>query len=284
MMPDASLLDYYARPGLMTDPKEHAALFAGLPHDVASLVKIVQGLMLHIFWAERYGAQLSEERKQEVQIRPVNRKLERILELDDRPLAVARPVERRLVGNCRDFSVMLTAMLRAQGIAARARCGFGMYFNPGHGEDHWVVEYWRASEQRWMMVDPQLDDMQQRVLRIGFDTLDMPPGHFLPAGKPWQECRAGKDDPDRFGIFDMHGLWFIRSDLVRDLLSLNKVEILPWDHWGLMSKKDEELSTGEWQALDQAAAVCLSGNANFDSMRSLCENTPGVQPPPDWQP
>src|SRR5258708_26570766 len=31
-------------------------------------------------------------------------------------------------------------MLRAKGIAARVRCGFGSYFNPGYFEDHVVCE------------------------------------------------------------------------------------------------------------------------------------------------
>jgi len=34
-MADSTLdpLEYYAQPGLMTDPKEHASLFKGLPAD-----------------------------------------------------------------------------------------------------------------------------------------------------------------------------------------------------------------------------------------------------------
>ena len=33
--------------------------------------------------------------------------------------------ERRFVGNCRHFTVLLCAFLRARGVPARARCGFG---------------------------------------------------------------------------------------------------------------------------------------------------------------
>ena len=49
------LLDYYARPGLMTNPGEHAGLFDGLPAAIPALCQVVQGLLLHIFWAERHG-------------------------------------------------------------------------------------------------------------------------------------------------------------------------------------------------------------------------------------
>ena len=54
----------------------------------------------------------------------------------------------------RDFTV---AFLRAAGVPARARCGFGAYFRPGWFEDHWVVEYWNATAARWQLVDAQLD-------------------------------------------------------------------------------------------------------------------------------
>ena len=116
-------LTYYAQAGSITVPGPYAYLFADLPTGIPTLVKTVQGVMLHIFWAEAYGLKLTEERKTEVNLRHVNRQLARILELDDRPLTEARPHERKLVGNCRDFSVMLTAILRHQGVPARARCG-----------------------------------------------------------------------------------------------------------------------------------------------------------------
>ena len=83
--PAPDVLADYAQPAPMTAPGAHASLFAGLPREVPALVACVQGLVLHVFWAERYGVSLGEERKAEVQIRPVERKLARILELDPRP-------------------------------------------------------------------------------------------------------------------------------------------------------------------------------------------------------
>ena len=127
-----SPLEYYARAGVMTDPREQVAVLEGLPTEIAALCRTVQGILLHIFWAERYGVTLSEERKEEVQIRSVAHILARIRELDDSPLTAARPLENGLVGNCRDFATLLCGMLRHQGVPARARCGFGAYFEPDH--------------------------------------------------------------------------------------------------------------------------------------------------------
>ncbi len=277
-------LSYYARPGRVTDPGEHAPLFAGLPREIPALCKVVQGLLVHVFWAQRYGLELSQGRQQEVQIRPVDAKLARILALDSSPLTVARPLERRLVGNCRDFSVLLCAMLRLQGVPARARCGFATYFTPGHYEDHWVVEYWHAGEGRWVTVDPQLDALQRKALRIEFDPCDLPPGRFLTGGQAWQLCRTGKADADQFGIFDMHGLWFVRGDLVRDFLALNKVEILPWDPWGLMAGPEETAAAQDLAALDRIAVLTLGGNDVFLEVRSLYEGDERLRQPSGWQP
>ncbi len=83
-------LDFFSTPGRMTTPGAHAALFDPLPRDIPSLVKVVQGLMIHVFWIERYGIQLDAARKEEVQLRSVEKMLARILELDKRPLTEAR--------------------------------------------------------------------------------------------------------------------------------------------------------------------------------------------------
>jgi hypothetical protein len=268
-------LVYYASPGLMTNPKEYVHLFNGLPTEIPELVKVVQGLILHIFWAERYGVKLSEERKQEVQLRFVAPQLARILERDPRPLTAARPLEQKLVGNCRDFSVMMCAMLRHQGVPARARCGFGTYFLPDHYEDHWVCEYWNTDENRWVMVDAQLDAFQCEKLGIRFDPLDVPRDQFVIGGKAWQMCRAGEADPDKFGIFEWHGIWFVRGDLIRDFLALNKVEILPWDGgWGYLEKYGEEATEENLAAdiMDHIATLTLSGNEVFAEIRAMYEN------------
>ncbi len=266
----ATPYSYYAQPGPMTDPGQHAHLFDELPAEIPELVRVVQGLLLHIYWAERYGVTLPDERQQEVQIRRVDQKLARIVELDGRPLTETRSLEHKLVGNCRDFSVMLCAMLRHQGVPARARCGFGTYFLPGQFEDHWVCEHWSADEGRWVMTDAQLDTFQRRELAIEFDPLDMPAGRFVTGGQAWQMCRAGKADPDQFGIFDMHGLWFVRGNLIRDFLALNRIEILPWDGgWGFLADSDEEQVGAD--IMDHLAALTLAGDEAFPEIRTAYE-------------
>lgn len=233
-----------------------------------ALVQSLQGLVLHVFWAERYGVKLSEERQSEVQIRPVAPKLARLFGLDP------RPPELRLVGNCRDFALLLSAFLKVHGIPARARCGFGAYFTPGHFEDHWMTEYWSREAERWVQVDPQLDELQKQVLGIFFDPLDLPPGQFVLAGEAWQMCRAGKANPEHFGIFQWHGWDFIRGNVMRDFLALNKVVVLPWDSWSATEIPVAEFTPAQMEQVDKIAALTLAGNGAFDEIRALYEENP----------
>ena len=276
----STTLDYFATPGPFTQVGEHAALFDELPADVGALCRVVQGLMIHVFWAERYGLRIPDERMGELQLRPVSPKLDRILALEPRPLAEARPPERRLVGNCRDFTVLLMAMLRHQGVPARARCGFGRYFLPNHYEDHWVCEYWNAAQARWVLVDAQLDELQSGVLSLPFSPLDVPREQFVVGGKAWQLCRSGQADPDTFGIADMHGLWFVRGDFVRDIAALNKAELLPWDSWGLIEGGDDDLSADDLATLDMLAELTSGDVPEFERVRACYEGDPRLRVPP----
>ncbi len=276
------ILQYYTQPGVMSDVENYRPLLEALPADVPALVAILQGLVLHIFWVEGYGVQLSEARKAEVQIRSVQRKIQRLLEIDPRPLKEARQPENRLVGNCRDFSLLLAAMLKGKGIPARARCGFGTYFIPGHYEDHWITEYWNTQEARWVQVDAQLDGFQREKLGIPFEPLDMPKGQFVLAGAAWQMCRQGEANPDDFGIFEWKGWDFIKGNVLRDLLSLNKVEVLPWDDWGLTSTPVAAFTSAQMALVDRMAALSLAGNDAFDEVRSLYDENTILHIPQEW--
>jgi hypothetical protein len=217
--------------------------------------------------------------KEDANLRFVSKQLARIKEMDESPLTSARPFESRLGGTCRDFTVMLCAMLRYRGTPARARCGFGAYFEPDSYADHWVCEYWDADEKRWMMIDAQLDAFQREELQIKFNPLDVPADKFLPAGKAWQLYRSGRADPDRFGIFDMHGLWFIRGNVVRDLASLNRMELLPWDIWGIIEGEDVDISEKDMAFLDHVAALTLSDKNSFAELTSIYKEDPRVRVP-----
>jgi hypothetical protein len=257
---DRETIGYYAAPGPMTDlsasPPE---VFDGLPTDPTGLCRSVQGLLVHEFWAHAYGFDVPVSRLDSFRTRSASEMTEHILGLNPAPLAVERPVEQRMVGNCRYFSTLSCALLRRAGIPARARCGFAGYFEPGRYVDHWVTEYWDGAERRWVRIDAQLDALQRAVIKPAFDTEDQPPGPFLPGGEAWQQCRRGEADPETFGILDMWGLWFVQANAVRDLAALNKMELLPWDVWGRMALR-EDPDPETVSLTDTAADAAVAGD------------------------
>jgi hypothetical protein len=273
-------LAYYARQGPFTDPEKHARLFDGLPGEIPALCSVVQGLVIHFLWAKSYGVEVTDERRPEMEIRRVSRKLEHLVGADPRSLDVAREASARILGTCRDFSVMLCGMLRHRGIPARVRCGFATYFEADHYEDHWIVQYWRPADWRWAMVDAQLDALQRDKLRVDFDTTDLPEGRFLPAGRAWRMVRDGTADPGKFGIRGLSGQWFVRGNVVRDLLALNKLEVSPWDTWRLASKDDDALTEGDLAVCDRIAAVTGGDDVDLAEVRALHDTVEDVHLPP----
>jgi hypothetical protein len=266
-------VDFYATPGPMTklDGVEH--VLRDTPDKPSDIVAMVQGLVLHPFWAGAYGVDLAPERAEEVQIRPASGIVERALELDSRPLIEPREPALRFAGNCRHFSTLTVALLRRAGVPSRARCGFAGYFEAGKWVDHWVVEHWDGT--RWVMLDAQIDGLQRQATGLAADPADLPPGQFLPAGDAWLRCQSGELDGDRFGILDMWGKWFITGNIARDLAALNKVEMLPWDGWGTLA--DDRPPAGGDAYVDEIATLTTSGD--HAAIRQRYETDDGLRVP-----
>lgn len=275
-------LHLYTEPATMTSAGRFRHLFDGLPRTIEDLAGIAQGLLVHEHIAPSYGITLSDERRATVHIRPVERLLERLMNDDDQRLTTPRPVTERLAGNCRHFTVLMVAMLRAQGIPARARCGFGGYFTTGWYEDHWVCEYWNRADGRWVLADAQIDELQRDLFRIDFDLMNVPRDSFVIAGDAWARCRAGQADQATFGlsIVKESGLWWIAGNLIRDVAALTNMEMLPWDVWGAMPGPDDHIGDADTDLFDRLAALTQNPEAGFDELRRLGLNDPRVNVPP----
>jgi hypothetical protein len=173
-------------------------------------------------------------------------------------------------------------MLRAKGVPARARWGFGSYFNAGYFEDHSICEYWNAAEARWVLVDPQFDEVWRAALKIDHDVLDVPRHRYLTAADAWTKCRSGEADASKFGIVvgNLRGLWFIACSLVHDLAALNKMEMLQWDIWGAMPRPDEKLQDDQLVFFDRLAALTREPDASFGELRKLYAGDERLRVPP----
>ena len=275
-------LPYYSRPGLMTSPGKHAALIKDLPRDVAALASVLHGLIIHEHLAGLYGVTLTDEDRASVHVRPAGDLLGLIAARDSRPLSEPREPDARLPGNCRHFTVLMVTMLRAQGTPARARCGFGGYFGNGLFEDHWVCEYWSASEQRWRLADAQIDARQREIFTADFDLTDVPRDRFLIAGDAWARCRDGAADPGAFGLslIKESGMWWIAGNLMRDAAALGNLELLPWDCWGAMPAPNAEIGPDELVLFDRLAGYTRIADGAFDLLQQLCASDDRLTVPP----
>ncbi|MEO8040824.1 MAG: transglutaminase-like domain-containing protein [Betaproteobacteria bacterium] len=284
-----AFLDFYRQPGPFTTMGVSAAQVDDLPTDVGVLAKTVQNLLMHRFWSQAYKVEVPAERDREQGIHSAEGTIACAMNLRQSALTATRSPEQRATGNCRNFSVVMTAFLRRKGIPARARCGFSSYFEPGKYVDHWVAEYWNADQSRWILVDAQLDELQCAIIKPDFDPLDVPRERFWVAGQAWQRTRPGdagsfgadavKYAAMNFGIADMWGDWFIGGDLTLDMLALLGIEMLPWEP--LVLGPERQLPVGDDLALlDRIATMTVAADAEaVDELRRICAADPRLTIP-----
>jgi hypothetical protein len=272
---------YYREHSPITDPGQHAHVFDALPRDKKEMMRIIQGLIMHPASLEQFG-QPSEPDNRGEGIRAVADTLEQLQCIDHRPLAHAREPSKRPRANCRNFAVLMVAMLRSQGVPARKRVGFAPYLGGPYGycHIHEITEYWDEQRERWVMIDPDeptIEPIKEYFKAMGqpgrarFDVPEIRDGEsFHSGGLAWHLCRAGIADPSNFHVGNQGGMDGVRIGLLQDLDSLNKVELLSWDWWHeLMDKPEAQLTHEEWAWLDQAADLTTHVDEQFDAMRQF---------------
>lgn len=294
-----SRIEYdYARQSAVTDPGAMAGEIAGLAgalgpggpgDDLAETRRLVSGLVTHYRDPGFAGYGIPEERRAEIDTRYAAAMLARLRELDARPLGAERSMDRRLVGCCRDFTVLTLTLLRAAGVPARARVGFAGYFAPGWWIDHVVAEVWDAAEDRWRLMDANLgtdwpDHWRRDDGDAPFDVADVPRDAFLTGPAAWRACRAGERDPERFVVAPeleipyLRGWSYLRHNLVHDLATLAKREMLLWDTWGILT--DDPSSPAELELLDRVAAATGVPDPTPEAIEALYAAEPALRVPP----
>ena len=274
-------LEYYLAPSPMTDlTKFSAEALAGLPTAPADLMKVVRGCIVDPgTLTQIYGLQVPSGRDDERQIRAAVEMIDRIQQLDPSPIIESRPPERRFLGTCRNYATLTCAFFRHTDTPARVRAGFAGYFVPNTWMDHWIVEYWRALDECWVRVDPELDDewLAKRAPNMTSELLAK--SMFLSGGETWQKCRRGDLDPNRCNMGgDNWGLGEVRGSVLYDLAALNKAEVLPWDCWGRMEAAYNGETDAAYDDLLDVASEITSGK-DFDAIRELYEREDDLRVP-----
>ncbi len=246
-------LNDWVKHSRMSDPVGHASAIADLRSEIGFLNDVVQGLLVHSDWLIEYGIDKSQLAAVSRRTLPITDRLADILERDRGPLEICRSPDRRAVGTCRDFALLLCCFLRCRGVPSRLRCGFASYFGDGW-EDHWVCEYWDREAEAWRLSDAQIDQVHRDRFRIDFDATDIPRQSFVTAGQAWLDCRSATSNPDHFGHGDITGFWFVKVNVVRDHYVLNGRETSPWDWWRAAAMSHRRVCENEMALLDCIAA------------------------------
>ena len=234
----------------ITDPGVWGSWARLAAMDIGSIPRIVRGLVVHM---DQVPDTALHSRAGEPCLRSVADMLGRLHELDPAPLTTPRPVERRLIGHCRQSSVLASAMYREARVPARARCGFARYYADGRDflGDHWVVEV--GDQGRWRLVDTELGEEAVAQHGIGFNPHDVPRDQFILAGQAWLECRRGTASPLRFGPYPSKtGISAVALQVVRDAWCLLGEEPGPFDR-----TEDEGLATEDALLVDQLARATV---------------------------
>lgn len=252
----------YLRQSEVTDPGLLASVLDVLPADLRSLRSIARGLVFHYRADGDLAANgIAAGRLGEIDTRYADLMLQRLIGLAPRPLAEPRLPAERLVGCSRDVTLLLVTMARHKGIPARSRVGFASYFAPGWFLDHVVAEIWDAAAGRWRLVEAQVaDGCVDGTDGARLDVLDVPPDRFVTGPAAWLACREGRADPARFAVDPdlaepMLRSWpYLAHNLVHDLASLNRREMILWDDWGAAAGPDP-LPPPVLELLDALAAA-----------------------------
>jgi Transglutaminase-like superfamily len=253
---------FWAEQSAVTDPREFSAWVREVPGTLAAIRATARGLVFHY----RDSGDLADNgigpgRIAEIDTRYAADMLARLARLASQPLASPRTTSQRVVGCCRDFTVLFVTIARAHGIAARARVGFATYFDPGWYIDHVVAEVWDPDRDGWRLVDPELgDDHMSAADGARVDPEDLTTGQFLTGPAAWRACRSGRADPSRFvvdpslAIPATRGWPYVRHNLIHDLAALAGHEMLLWDNWGWTEMAGGP-SPEQLQVLDDLAAA-----------------------------
>ena len=274
--------EYYSTHSPITQPGAFRYLYRDLPTSLEELCRVDHGLVIHLSGGKLYNYTIPQEEMAESETREVEAILTRIVERDPQPLTVARPPERRFVGHCRVSAVLYCSMLRELGIPVLARVGFWGYHGEGPTRpsfDHWITEVWKENEDRWVLVDPEQDEVWLATIPFPLNPLDIERHKFIAPGQAWLACRRGEANPEHFGLDPSDvGMRYIRCQLLRDIAAFNKWESAGSDVWGLGLPQDNELTEDDLAFLDYVAELDARGLEAYEEIRRIYAAEPRLRP------
>lgn len=242
---------FYASQGTYSDPGRYLGMLKRVGDGPVEIARWINSFMQHPRGPEAKEREFLPEQVRDLELRSVEQHLSTASE---RNLIDNRHGQPKVGGLCRDFALIAVSKFRSSDVPARLRVGFADYLVPGYWEDHWLCEW--HDGQKWRRLDVEFAPVEG----IYFDAFDVPSERFITASEAWSRTRNEPQAASQFGVssLDLAGAWFIAGSVFREIAALRKLELKPWDYWGL--GKDLLDAPSEWQPqsrrkLDQLASL-----------------------------
>lgn len=265
------ILDYYTEQWIRTKVKKWA--FKNFPDDITWIARIIQWLLVHPNYIQKlYNINLPEKRIKDRYLRTLQESLDKIIELNKKPLTEYREPKDRVVNICKHFAMFMCSVLRGKWIPARCRCGFATYFHNAQFDDHRICEYRNKKTKKWSRVDAQIGDIEMLKYNLNRNQInftDMPKDIFFTGGvlrKLYREWVLSWDLCWFFAQEGLHGERYIRGNMLRDFFALNKIEYSYQEESQLMSPNYKPTEK-ELLLLDKIADLTIHVDEKFDELQ-----------------
>ncbi|PDT41244.1 MULTISPECIES: transglutaminase-like domain-containing protein [Sinorhizobium] len=241
---------FYASQSIYSEPGPYRETLMGGGGEPNLIAGWISSFMQHPRGFESKKRGLKPQQIADLELRSVAEILSVAVE---RKLLESDAAQPKVGGVCRDFAMMAVSSFRERGTPARLRVGFADYLVPDHWEDHWLCEW--HDGRRWKRLDVEFE----AIGGVSFDTLDVPSERFITASEAWFRIMGDPELASRFGVSSLNlaGEWFVAGSLLREVAALRKLELKPWDYWGLskdLSPNLTELSSQARATLDHLAS------------------------------
>lgn len=189
----------------------------------------------------------------------------------DKNYSYERKVKDKLHVTCRGEALLLTSILKAKEIPSRCRCGFGYYVSSikGAAGDHWIVEYYDYSKEKWILVDPDFHDFDKDT---PVDSNNITENDFLTAAKAYLGVRNKTLNEKEIYYAStpyQYGLKAAIRYLIYDFNCLMNNEIFFLYLPKYIIDSNLNLNDDELKALDEIAYLMLDPDNNFNKLRSI---------------
>ena len=260
--PSAEVFARYTEHSAVSEPGKHHEMCADLPGPGKELCGIIKRQLIHPFELGDFEEELGREwRFEDLEFPDARCMLSGLAERGGAQLSERRQPHERLVVACWHHALLLTCILREQGIPVRMRAGFARYIGRDTGlhVGHVVCEVWDENRGRWVLIDPD-----RQIVDVRRSDFEFP-------SEAWAALRGGSE-VSGYRSAQYEGAAAIVHLLALDMRLVIGEELPYWhdpDVVSFASGGVESLGAEQLGLLDDVAALMASPDESLEELEVL---------------